>query len=100
MDLRIVCTLTDQQLRERRLNVLEPLRNRAVQSEELSDGYAFTFQPHDGLLLQLSQLVELERECCRFLTFKIVADFQTIRLEVTGPPAAKTMIADLFALSP
>jgi hypothetical protein len=100
MDLPIVCTLTDQQLRERRLNVFEPLRDRSVQSEELIDGYAFTFQPQDGLLLQLSQLVELESECCRFLTFKIVADSQTIRLEVTGPQAAKRMIADLFALSP
>lgn len=45
-----------------------------------------------------ARLVALEHQCCRFLTFKILleAGEGTINLEVTGPPEAKTMIADFL----
>jgi hypothetical protein len=50
------------------------------------------------VLLQLTRLVDLERQCCRFLTFKIVVEAgeQPIRLEVTGPAEAMSTIAELF----
>lgn len=96
MDLPIVCTLTTDQRRERRLNVLKPIRNAAIKTEELSKGYSYTFRPQPDLLVRLAQLVDLERGCCRFLTFVIIADNETIRLEVTGPPDAKVVIADFF----
>jgi hypothetical protein len=50
------------------------------------------------MLLDLAQLIELERQCCRFLTFRmvVVAAGDSIRLEITGPPVATNMIADLF----
>jgi len=96
MDLPIVCTLTTDQLQERRINVLEPIRNAAIKTEELPMGYAYTFQPQPDLLVRLAKLVDLERGCCRFLTFAIIANEETIRLEITGPPVAKMVIADFF----
>jgi hypothetical protein len=41
---------------------------------------------------------DLERQCCQFLTFKIVVEpgETPLRLEVTGPPKAKPVIADFF----
>ena len=57
MDLPIVCTLTTDQRRERRLNVLKPIRNAAIKTEELSKGYSYTFQPQPDLLVRLAQLV-------------------------------------------
>src|SRR6185436_3255211 len=96
MNLPIVCTLSNEELRERRLNVLEPIRRLVVKGEEVADGYAYTFQPHADLLVQLARAVELERQCCQFLTFRIVAENQTIRLEVAGHPSAKSVIADFF----
>jgi hypothetical protein len=42
-------------------------------------------------------LVDLERQCCAFLTFRIVvAAGKPICLEITGPPEAKAVIADFF----
>lgn len=53
--------------------------------------------PRDCSLSQLTKLIELERQCCQFLTFKlIVAPKQPITLEVSGPPAAKAIITEFF----
>jgi len=43
-------------------------------------------------------LIDLERACCPFLTFKliVVAGQQPVRLEITGAPEAKAVIADFF----
>src|SRR5262245_51743458 len=89
MDLPIVCTLTEDQLQERRREVLTPLRDSVVKSEELADGYLYTFKPSPEMLMQLARLVDLERQCCRFLNFKIVttAGDDAVRLEVTGASA-------------
>ena len=96
MDLPIVCTLTTDQLQERRVNIIEPIRNAAIKTEEISKGYAYTFHPQPDLLVRLAQLIDLERGCCRFLTFGIIANNETIRLEITGPPSAKMLIVDFF----
>jgi hypothetical protein len=46
----------------------------------------------------LAQLVDLERQCCPFLTFRLVVEAgdAPISLEVTGVADAKKVIADLF----
>ena len=40
----------------------------------------------------------MERQCCPFLTFKIVVETAqaAMRLEVTGPVEAQKLIADYF----
>jgi hypothetical protein len=98
MDLPILCTLTESELRERRQMILSSIRETAIDVIPLPDGYAYRFSPNSEVLFQLSRLVDLERQCCRFLTFKIVVEVgeQPIRLEVTGPPEARPVIEDLF----
>jgi hypothetical protein len=98
MDLPILCTLTESELRERRQMILSSIRETAIDVIPLPDGYAYRFSPNSEVLFQLSRLVDLERQCCRFLTFKIVVEVgeQPIRLEVTGPPEARRVIEDLF----
>jgi hypothetical protein len=56
-----------------------------VRMTELPDGYAFTFPSTTEALA--AQLVDMERHCCPFLTFKIVVEAAqaAMRLEVTGP---------------
>src|SRR5262245_40419022 len=98
MDLPIACTLTAAELRDRRRTVLDSIRNEAVEVIPLPDGYAYRFKAASQTLQALSHLVDLERQCCPFLTFKIVVESNgvPIRLEVTGPPEAKPMIADFL----
>jgi len=56
------------------------------------------FAAKPDILLKLAELVRLEHECCRFLTFKIVVEAGVIpiQLEVTGSPESRDMIADFF----
>jgi hypothetical protein len=97
MDLPVVCTLTETELKERRRTVLESIRETAIDATPTADGFSYRFAPASHVLARLSSLVDLERQCCRFLTFKIIVEpLQPIRLEVTGPPEARAAIADLF----
>jgi hypothetical protein len=98
MELPIVCTLTEAEIRERRRTVLEPMQGASIASEELPDGYAYLFPASSEILGQLSRVVEMESQCCRFLTFRLIVEAgnQPIRLEVIGGPQAKSVIADFF----
>jgi hypothetical protein len=98
LHLPIICTLPEAEMTERRRTVLDPIKDAVIESEELPDGYAYSFSASSEVLAQLSRLVEMERQCCRFLTFRIVVEAGNgpIRLEVVGTPEAKSVIADFF----
>ena len=98
MDLPIICTLTEAELQERRRTILAGVRSAVLKIVPLNDGYVFEFASSPQMLERLGYLVGLESQCCRFLNFKIVVDAgsERARLEVTGAPEAKTMIADFF----
>jgi hypothetical protein len=98
MELPIACTLTEAEMRERRQTMLDIIRRSSLGVTALPLGYAYRFEPTSEVLRRLSQLVDLERVCCPFLTFRIVVEAaqQSISLEVTGPPEAKEVIADFF----
>ena len=74
MDLAIACTLTEAALRQRWQAIMGTFRTMQVTMTELLNGYAYTFAATSSALLQVAQLVDLERECCPFLTFKIVVE--------------------------
>jgi hypothetical protein len=98
MELPIACNLTEAEMRERRQMILDFVRGAALDVTSLPLGYAYRFEPTSEVLVHLSRLVELERQCCQFLTFRLVvqAGNQPICLEITGPPEAKPIIADFF----
>jgi hypothetical protein len=101
MDLPIACTLTEAELRQRRHDIMDAFRRMDVTATELPDGYAFTLIATSDRLKQITQLVDMERQCCPFLTFKIVVEAGggPMRLEVTGPKPAKVIIAEYFTLA-
>jgi hypothetical protein len=47
-------------------------------------------------LQRIAELVDLERQCCQFLTFKIVVEAAHMRLEVTGAGEAKTLMTAFY----
>jgi hypothetical protein len=100
MDMPAFCTLSESELRERRRTVLNSIREAAIGVVPIPGGYSYGFAPHSEVLTQLCQLVDLERQCCPFLTFGIIVEAggEPFRLEVTGPPEAMPVIADLFGL--
>lgn len=98
MDLPIGCTLPEAEMRERRRMILDAVRRAAVGVTKLPLGYAYRFETNAEVLVDLGRLIELERRCCPFLTFAIIAEagHQPVRLEITGPLEASAVIADLF----
>jgi hypothetical protein len=101
MNIPIACSLTEAELRERRQAIVDTFRNMQVTARELPDGYAFTFLASSEALQRIAQLVDMERQCCAFLTFDIVVEAgqAATRLEVTGPREAKQLIAEYFSFA-
>ena len=100
MELPIICTLTPSQLLQRRIAILDTLGKSMVGVVRLPNGCAYEFPATTSMLAELRSLVELERECCRFLDFKIVETSTTIHLNVTGPTEALGIITELFGVKP
>ena len=98
MDLPIACSLTEAELRKRRQAIMDSFQTMHVAVSELSDGYAFTFQASSEALQRIAELVDLERQCCPFLTFNIVVEAaqSAMRLEISGPKEAKKLIKEYF----
>jgi len=98
--LPIACTLGPAALKARREDLLGGLVRRAEQRTELVSGYRVRFKPNEGVLATMANVVEIERQCCRFLTFHITVepDDGPIWLEFTGPPGTKQFLAALLDL--
>ena len=88
-------------MRERRRMILDLVRGTDLHATPLPLGIAYHFDAASEILIQLARLVDLERQCCPFLTFRIVVEAgnQPICLEITGPPEAKAIIADFFRIA-
>jgi hypothetical protein len=97
MEPPVACMLTEAELRERRRTILDSVRRMALDITPLLDGYAYRFEPGSEVLSQLARLVDLERQCCAFLTFRIIVEAgKPISLEITGPRESKSIIAEFF----
>jgi hypothetical protein len=99
MDLPIICTLSEAELRQRRDNILRDVRLATVKTTELPRGYAYEFVNGPEILATLARLIAAEHECCPFLTFRISAEAgqKSVTLEITGSSEeAKPVIADFF----
>ena len=98
MESPIACKLADAEMRERRRTILDLVRQAASDVIPLPLGVVYRFQSTPQILTQLDQLVELERQCCPFLTFRAIveSDDQSVYLEVTGPLEARAVIVEIF----
>jgi hypothetical protein len=97
-DLPILCTLSEQELQERRRDILGRVRVSAIRATELPAGFAYEFPAEPEVLAMLGRLIAFEHDCCKFLTFRVdlPAGQATAILEVTGPPESKAVIADFL----
>jgi hypothetical protein len=98
LNLPIICNLSEEDLKARRRDVLDCVKTAALGARSLPDGLAYEFKFDPQTLAALARLVALEHDCCRFLKFNLVVEpgDGPLSLEVTGPPAAKALIADFL----
>lgn len=99
-DLPVACTLSPAALRARRQGLLSELLRRGDEHQEVPEGHRLRFAASEGVLAAIAEAVEAERQCCRFLRFRITVepDGGPIVLELTGPPGTREFISALFDL--
>lgn len=94
----IACSLTTAELRDREATLLAQFRFAVIETEELQDGYAFRL-PDDGESIQVvANLITVERECCPFLAFNLVAhpNKGPVIVRVTGPTGTKEFLRSIL----
>jgi hypothetical protein len=94
----IACSLSTAEFRARRSEILKKIVPAIIATKELEDGFAFRFPADDEWLLELTQFVIFERQCCPFLNFKLTveANGTSVWLELTGRQGAKEFVASLL----
>ena len=98
--LPITCTLGPAAMKARREDLLGGLVRRAQERIELANGYRVRFAAESGLLSTIANVIETERQCCRFLTFQLTVepDKRSMWLEFTGPPGSREFLAGMLDL--
>lgn len=98
MSLPVACSLTDSELQERRRGILQKVRNAVVEVRELENGYAYSFPANADWLFEMAKLIDLERQCCRFMQFCVTVEPANgpIWLQMTGPTGTKEFIKATF----
>lgn len=99
-NLPIVCTLGPAAVKARREDLLGGLVRRAEERLDVPNGYRVRFRPADDVLATIATIVEVERQCCRFLTFQVTVepDGGPIWLEFTGPQGTREFLAGMLGL--
>ncbi len=71
---------------------------RADAPEELPDGRRLLFAGAAGVLGLIARAVDAERQCCRFLRFRLTLepDEGPIILELTGPEGTRDFLKALI----
>lgn len=97
-DSPIACLLTDDELRARRDGILAELSHAASGVSRIGEGVTLELAPSDEALALVMSVVELERQCCPFLRFRITVEPERgpIRLEITGPAGTGDFISNLL----
>lgn len=97
-EIPIVCTLNDEEFREREKTILNAVKKSVSVTEETREGYRFRFPSNDATYNALHEFIDLERRCCPFLDFRLTVPRGEgdLVLELSGPNGAKEFIAAHF----
>lgn len=97
----VACSLSSEELRQRRDGVLAKLAQAIQSTQERKEGYLYQFAPTEEILELLFHTVNLERQCCPFLRFQVTLEpgGGPIWLELTGPEGTQDFISSLFDFS-
>src|SRR5688572_3670125 len=95
--LPIACTLTPGNLRARRTELLPGLVARALERQDLPDGFLWRFKATPETIQVVAATIGAEHHCCAFLRFEMTVEpgDGPLWLRVTGPPGTRELLASL-----
>ena len=85
----IACTLTAAELKETAAAWQKLLRLSLVSREEVPGGLRLSVHP--GSATALRQLIDIERECCQWITFELDGPSVTMTAAGSGASAIREM---------
>lgn len=85
---RDVCTLSEEEMRERSRMIRNEITPHVRRQERLANGMIFEFDAEHRE--RLEELVELERQCCGPMTIELHDTATGLRLEVLDPPKTES----------
>jgi len=93
-ELPVACSLTEPELVARRAGVLSDVRRSQREVRWLSDGVALRFDAGPDSLPMLATFIDLERQCCAFLRFRLTVEAGggPVWLTLTGPPGTRAFL--------
>lgn len=98
----IACVLDalDPDQRQRHQRLVGELRKAVTGVTELSDGFALRLADDDATWMNTAEFITLERRCCPFLGFSLVAEREqaSYSIRITGRPGVKEFLRDTYKL--
>ena len=92
------CSLSPGAMRERKELIDRLVAQALDRPSPIPCGIQARFDQGTGIEAQLRALVDLEAECCAFLTMTVRTEDNMLVLEVTGAPEARSLIEALIGL--
>lgn len=101
-ELPVACTLAAPELAGRRAGVLARMAAERAEARWLPDGLALSYAAGPGRLAALAEFIDLERQCCAFLRFRLTVEpgAGAVWLELTGPPGTREFLGAELGLEP
>lgn len=98
LTLPIACNLTEPEFQKRRATILDKVRAAVVEVKELEGGYGYRFPSEPIFIVELAEMMSLERECCPFLRFNLRLEPSggPIWMELSGPEGTKKFLTSIF----
>jgi hypothetical protein len=92
----IACSLTGEELPERRARWGELIERALTDRTEIAAGVRLCFRAEQGVEDELQALAELERGCCGFADFAVSASDELVTLDVTSSGDGVPAVRQLF----
>src|SRR5438874_12030049 len=86
--------LSSKLLRKRKTSVIHELAEKIMMTEEMEEGYCFTFNYSEEVLFRLAEFIKLEKELCPFFDFTLSTsrNARTLSLSLEGPEGTKEFV--------
>jgi hypothetical protein len=96
--LPVACTLSPDDLRQRRAGLLAGLAATAKTRETIESGMRFTFEASSENFADVMKAIDAERRCCQFLQFELTVTpgLGPFTLTITGPAGTAEFLSALF----
>ncbi|HEX5436785.1 MAG TPA: hypothetical protein VFW98_06480 [Gemmatimonadaceae bacterium] len=98
-DSPLACTLSEEGLRCAADKLLPGLAGAARTVTLLDEGLRLEFDAALGVVPRIADVIERERQCCRFLHFAldVASEGGTIALTITGPAGTRAFLESVSA---